>query len=83
MRRSSVAGIVVAGALLAAGCSDTSPTGDGPTGAVDDSPAAVINFPNGYANVAHKCDGQGHRVYSTTREAPPVVIDDPSCGPAR
>lgn len=83
MRRSFVAGIAVTGALAVAGCTDTTPTGDAPTGAVDDTPAAVINFPDGYANVAHKCDGQGHRVYSTTRQAPPVIVDDPSCGPAR
>ena len=48
-------------------------------GDYDDSPAEVINFPDQFANVAHKCDGHGHRVYSTTRQAPVVVIDDPSC----
>ncbi len=84
MRVPLFAGIAAAGAIaFLAGCADTSPTGDGPTGVVDDSPAEVINFPNKFANVAHKCDGHGHRVYSTTRIAPPVVVDDPSCGPAR
>lgn len=78
MKRWAV-GAAIAGLVLV-GCSDTKPTGDGPTGDVDDSPAAVINFPNEYANVAHKCDGHGHRVYSTTREAAPVVVDDPTCG---
>jgi len=82
MRRLLFAGPVLAGALIiATGCADTSPTGDAPTGAVDDAPAEVINFPNKFANVAHKCDGHGHRVYSTTRPVPPVVVDDPSCGP--
>lgn len=81
MKRSWLRGIALAAVLAIAGCSDTSPTGDSPTGPVDDVPAEVINFPNGYANVAHKCDGRGHRVYSTTREAPPVVVDDPTCRP--
>ena len=48
-------------------------SGDGatrPSGRFDDSPAEVINFPDQFANVAHKCDGHGHRVYSTTRQAP-------------
>jgi hypothetical protein len=53
--------------------------GDAPVGRTDDAPAEVINFPNKFANVADKCDGHGHRVYSTTREASVVVIDDPSC----
>ena len=53
--------------------------GDAPVGNYDDSSAEVINFPDKFANVAHKCDGHGHRVYSTTREATVVVIDDPSC----
>ncbi|MEO6121229.1 MAG: hypothetical protein ABIW46_06260 [Acidimicrobiales bacterium] len=74
------AALVAALAIAGAGCADTGPTGDGPTGQVDDSPAEVINFPNKFANVAHKCDGYGHRVYSTTRPAPPVVVDDPTCG---
>jgi hypothetical protein len=53
--------------------------GDAPVGHYDDSSAEVINFPDKFANVAHKCDGHGHRVYSTTRQATVVVIDDPSC----
>jgi len=84
VKPSLITRFAVAGALVvAAGCADTSPTGDAATGPVDDTPAEVINFPNRYANVAHKCDGHGHRVYSTTRQAPPVVVDDPTCGPAR
>ena len=53
--------------------------GDAPVGEFDDSAAEVLNFPDKFANVAHKCDGHGHRVYSTTREATDIVIDDPSC----
>ncbi len=69
-------------ALVAGGCSgfnDERGRGDAPIGPFDDSPAEVINFPDQFANVAHKCDGHGHRVFSSTRQAPPVVIDDPSC----
>ena len=53
--------------------------GDAPIGKFDDSAAEILNFPDKFANVAHKCDGHGHRVYSTTRQAAVVVIDDPSC----
>ncbi len=59
--------------------------GDAPIGPYDDSPAEVVNFPDKFANVAHKCDGHGHRIYSTTRQAAVTVIDDPTCpgAPAR
>jgi hypothetical protein len=68
--------------LATTGCNavnDARGRGDAPVGSKDDAPAEVINFPDQFANVAHKCDGHGHRVYSTTRQAPVVVIDDPSC----
>ena len=67
------------GAVLLVSCSDTSPTGDAGTKSIDDEKADVINFPNTFMNVAHKCDGYGHRVFSHTRNGPPVVIDDPTC----
>lgn len=83
MKHLLVAAIAAGALVVAAGCSDTSPTGDAPTGPVDDAPAEVINFPDKFANVAHKCDGHGHRVFSTTRVAAPVVVDDPTCAVAR
>jgi hypothetical protein len=83
VKSSLIPAFAAAALILAAGCRDTSSTGDAPTGPVDDAPAQVINFPDKFANVAHKCDGHGHRVYSTTRVAPPVVIDDPTCAVAR
>lgn len=58
--------------------------GDAPIKSRDDTGAEVVNFPNQFANVAHKCDGHGHRIYVVTHgksDAPPVVIDDPSCAP--
>lgn len=30
-------------------------------------PASIIDYPRGFRNVAHKCDGHGHRVFSTSR----------------
>jgi hypothetical protein len=79
-RRLAIAAMALV--LVTGGCSahnDARGRGDAPIGEYDDTPAEVINFPDQFANVAHKCDGHGHRVYSTTREAPPVVISDPSC----
>jgi hypothetical protein len=81
-RRLTIAVLTLALGLAAGGCNarnDARGRGDAPVGNYDDSAAEVINFPDQFANVAHKCDGHGHRVYSTTRQAPPVVIDDPSC----
>jgi hypothetical protein len=51
---------------------------------VDRSPAEVIAFPDKFRNIAHKCDGHGHRVYSGSTGnsgtyAQLYVIDDPSC----
>lgn len=58
--------------------------GDAPTGRVDDSAKEVINFPDRFANVAHSCDGHGHRVFVTTRTSEAgmqmSVVDDPACG---
>jgi hypothetical protein len=45
----------------------------------DNTPAEIINFPDKFANVAVKCDHHGHRIYSTTRQAQPVVVADSSC----
>lgn len=81
------AGLAVAGfavCLLATGCSsfnDSRGRGDSPVGVQDDQPAEVIKFPDGFENVATKCDHYGHRVYVSTRDAPPVVLSDPTCQP--
>ncbi len=81
MRRRIAVGIL-ASALVAGGCSsynDKRGKGDAPVASSDDSPAQVINFPDGFANVATKCDGHGHRIYVNTREAAVTVIDDAAC----
>lgn len=58
---------------------------DSPVGKVNDDPKEVIQFPDRFSNVAHACDGHGHRVYVTTKSDSSrfmAVIDDPSCGGA-
>jgi hypothetical protein len=58
---------------------------DAPVERKDDGPAIIYSFPDGFANVAGKCDGFGHRIYST-RGADSgggkavAVINDPTCG---
>lgn len=77
-----IAAIVLS--ATAVGCSghnDDRGKGDAPVQnrAGDDAPAVVVNFPDGFANIAFKClNGSG--LYVTTRNAAPVVVkDDPSC----
>lgn len=87
---------VVIGAVLAVGLlggcaavpgtedyNDKHGIGDAPVGETDDTEKDVIQFPDGMSNVAHACDGHGHRVFVTTQNASGkelVVVDDPSCG---
>ena len=72
---------LVVGLVLTSCSSDTRGTGDAPVGPYDDSPARIVNFPNNFANVAFKCLGH-NGIYSSTREAPPVIIvNDPECPP--
>lgn len=72
-------------ALALAGCSsynDARGKGDAPVGPTDDSPAQIINFPDGFGNVAIKCDGHGHRLYVAThvKTDPSVtVVEDSTC----
>lgn len=56
--------------------------GDAPVAEVDDEAKEVIQFPDRFSNVAHGCDGHGHRVFVTTKSDQSrfmAVIDDPSC----
>jgi len=62
---------------LATGCSSERKDATTSGQQVDRGPAEVIAFPDGFRNVAHKCDGHGHRVYSNSKAA--FVIADPSC----
>jgi len=72
-------------AVLAVGCSgynNARGKGDAPVAGSDDSPAQIINMPDGFPNVATKCDGHGHRIFVSTHDktdSQPTVVTDPSC----
>jgi hypothetical protein len=56
--------------------------GDAPVGNIVDEPVDVIQMPDRFSNVAHACDGHGHRVYVTTKSDQSrfmAVIDDAAC----
>lgn len=56
---------------------------DSPVGTVNDTPKDVIQFPDRFSNVAHACDGHGHRVFVTTKSDQSrfmQVVSDSSCG---
>jgi hypothetical protein len=78
----------VVGVLAAPACgvndrlNDARGRGDAPVAKVDSSAKEVIEMPDRFSNVAHACDGHGHRVFVTTqtdsgREL--EVINDSSC----
>jgi hypothetical protein len=72
------AAIMLVLGLTAGSCSEKG-KGDADVGRWDDTPAYVINMPDGFMNVAVKCDPAGFRIYAHTRPAPPLVIEDASC----
>jgi type IV pilus biogenesis protein CpaD/CtpE len=76
-----IAAAAVTVALLAGCAQKDHGTQDAPVDQnhTDNTPAQIINFPDKFENVAVKCDHHGHRIYSTTRNAEPVVVADPSC----
>lgn len=86
-RTAAVVGVVGLVLLSATGCASFSePWNDAPVERKDDSPAIIYSMPDGFANVAGKCDGFGHRLF-TTREGTNkgggkaiAVIADPLCG---
>lgn len=89
MRR-RLAALGAAAALTVAmlsGCAEEAK--DAPRGTEDTGPADIIQFPDGFSNVAHKCDGP-NMVYSatngagtadakSTRAAIAVIANDPRC----
>jgi hypothetical protein len=82
--RYAVAALVAVGALLLGGCSNyTEPFKDADRGKSDDSPADILLMPNGFSNIASKCDGP-NRVYSIYHGDNPygavaVAPNDPRC----
>lgn len=85
-RKTTFAAIAATVLLGLAGCSSfTEPFNDAPISEKDDSPAEVYSMPDGFANVASKCDRHGNRIYTTRTdggEAMAVVPNDPSCSKA-
>lgn len=82
--------LLLVAAVLGSGCgwvdskNEERGRGDAPVGEVVDTPVDVIQMPDRFSNVAHACDGHGHRVYVTTKSDQSrfmAVIDDPTCGP--
>lgn len=76
-----LAGLTTIVLLGAADCTH----GDAPAGDVNHAPADVLQFPDGFRNVAHKCDGP-NMVYSVSAgqsDTLPggvfVVANDPRC----
>ncbi|MFD8595388.1 hypothetical protein ACFV1L_10340 [Kitasatospora sp. NPDC059646] len=77
---------VAALALTLTGCSAaTEQWNDAPVQRKDDSPAVIYSMPDGFANVASKCDGNGFRMF-VTREGTNkgggkavAVVADPTC----
>lgn len=70
---------------IMAACTDKSlePFHDAPRGVTNDEPADIVTMPDGFSNVATKCD-HGNRVYVVfhgdgTYGSISVVPDDPTC----
>lgn len=58
--------------------------GDAPVGEVNNDPADITNFPDGYGNIASKCDGNGWHIFQVrhTIDGPrpaPIVVRDEEC----
>jgi hypothetical protein len=83
-RRLATAAAVAMLALGVSGCSKMNePFQDAERGSTNNDPADTITFPDGFSNVASKCDGP-NRVYVIFKSDSPygslsVVKDDPRC----
>lgn len=87
LHRPLAAATVAVAIVLAASCSDKeterfndAPRADGE----NNDPAEIITMPDGFSNLATKCDN-GNRIYvafkgDDNRAAIAVVPDDPTCG---
>lgn len=77
--------VIMIAVLVLTGCKANEPFKDAPTGARNNAPADTISMPDGFSNVATKCD-HGNRVYVIFKSdgsygSVAVVPDDPSCKP--
>lgn len=77
------AALIAAGML--AGCSQKAlePFRDAPVSGHQSGAAEVIEMPDGFSNIADKCDGHGHRVYvvfhGDSGYGSVTAISDPTC----
>ena len=81
--RCAAAAVAVAALIGGCGSKAVEPFKDAPRGAVNDRPADTMTFPDGFSNVATKCDGP-NRVYvifksDLTYGSVAVVANDPRC----
>ena len=87
MTKRHLAAVATVALLALSGCGEEAK--DAPRGTEDTGPADIIQFPDGFSNVAHKCDGP-NMVYSatngsgtenaeSTRAAIAIVPNDPRC----
>jgi hypothetical protein len=82
-----VTGLLVAATLFLTGCGKAlEPYNDAPVKSQNKTPADVLNMPDGFSNVATKCD-HGNRVYvafhgDKAYGAIAVVPNDPTCAGA-
>lgn len=76
--------MVLVAALALTGCSKmTEPFKDAPRGETNDAPADLITMPDGFSNIARKCDGP-NMVYVIYHADSPygalsVAPNDPRC----
>jgi hypothetical protein len=82
-RPAIILGTVVLALSVSACSSFAEPWNDAPVDHKDDGPAVIHSMPDGFANFASKCDGYGHRVFTTrggdSAGKAIAVIDDPKC----
>lgn len=79
--------VAAAASTILAGCSDKAnePFKDAPRHGTNSAPAEVIEMPDGFSNIAGKCDGPNF-VYTAfhgdhTYASVAVVPNDPRCTP--
>lgn len=71
--------VLAVGVVGCSGYNDERGKGDAPVGRRHESPRQVWQNVDGFPNLVAFCVGV-NGVYTTTREAPPVVIpEDPNC----
>lgn len=84
MKKFIVSTVAVLGMLSLSACGKVmEPFQDAERGAQNTAPADTVNFPDGFSNVATKCDN-GNRVYvlyhgNEAYGAVSVVPNDPTC----